>query len=146
MRYILMVKATEYTEAGVYHNREFKKAMLAYRDSLAEAEVLLAAEEIQPSSTGMRITYPTCGGKPKFQAGPFPVEQALIAEYFLIEVASESEALNWALRMPVQKERGEMAIELRRIEELSNADKKPRLEVLEADLTNQIMILRESKR
>lgn len=143
MRFILMVKATPHTEAGVYHSSEFRKDMMAYKKTLADAEALLAAEEIQPSSTGMRITHSPCGGAPGFQAGPFPVDHALIAEYFLIEAETETEALNWALRMPIPQECGETSIEMRRIEEVSNSDKKPRLEAIEADLHNQLTMLRE---
>lgn len=143
MRFILMVKATEYSEAGVNPGREFLKAMMVYKRSLAEAGVLLAAEEIQPSSSGMRITHSIYGGEPEFEAGPFPVEQAFIAKYFLIEVETEREAVNWALRIPVQKEYGAASIELRKIEEVSNIDQGPRLETMEADLHNQLKMLRE---
>ncbi|MFC6333561.1 YciI family protein [Paenibacillus septentrionalis] len=145
MRFILMVNATEYSEAGVYHSNDFIREMIAYKKVLTEAGVLLAAEEIQPSSTGIKITHLSCGKEPELRAGPFPVEQALISKYFLIEAESETEALNWALRMPIQKEFGEVTIEMRRIEEMFNSKKSSRLRAMEADLADQLTMLRESR-
>jgi hypothetical protein len=118
---MLIVKATGYSEAGVDHSREHDAAMIAYKKSLAEAGVLLAAEELQPSSTGIRISYPSHGGEPEVQAGPFPANQELIAKFTLIEARTEDEALHWALRMPVPTGRGGCEIELRRLEDNSGS-------------------------
>lgn len=145
MRFILMVKASEYSEAGLSQSKEYKKAMMTYKKILTEAEVLLAAEEIQPSSTGMRFTHSTRGGEPEFKAGPFPVEEALIAAFFIIDAETENEALNWAARIPVLRDSGETLIELRRMEETSHADNKPILHALEADLLQQLTILKKGE-
>ncbi|WP_239617730.1 YciI family protein [Cohnella mopanensis] len=117
MRYMLMVKATGYSEARVNHSREYNEAMIAYKKTLAKAGALLATEELQPSSAGIRISYPAYGENPEILAGPFPVDQKLVAEYTLIDAKTEEDALNWALQMPVPAGRGEFEIELRRLEE-----------------------------
>ncbi|MFC5651183.1 YciI family protein [Paenibacillus solisilvae] len=143
MRFMLIVKATGYSEAGVNHSREHSDARIAYKKSLSKAGALLAAEELQPSSTGIRISYPSHGGDPEVQAGPFPPDQELIAEYTLIDVGTEDEALNWALRMPVPAGRGECEIELRRLEENSDSLREPRLQALEADLQDQLNMLKK---
>ncbi|TNJ62439.1 YciI family protein [Paenibacillus hemerocallicola] len=121
MRFMLIVKATGYSEAGVNHSREHNDARIAYKQSLAKAGVLLAAEELQPSSTGIRISYPSHGGEPEVQAGPFPANQEIIAEFTLIEARTEDEALNWALRLPAPAGRGGCEIELRRLADNSDS-------------------------
>lgn len=143
MRYMLMIKATGYSEAGVQPGREHGEAMLAYKRSLARAGALLAAEELQPSSSGLRITYPPHGGEPEVQAGPFPVDQALIAEYALIDVETEDEALRWALRMPVPAGRGECRLELRRLGEQPDFLREPRMQAMESDLLDQLHMLKK---
>jgi hypothetical protein len=142
MRFMLIVKATGYSEARVKQSREHNDEMIAYKKSLAKAGALLAVEELQPSSTGIRITYPSHGGEPELRPGPFPVDQELIAEYTLIEVSTEVEALNWALRMPVPADRGECEIELRKLEENSSSLREPRIQALEADLKDQLNMLK----
>jgi len=77
------------------------------------------------------------------QVGPFPADQELIAEYTLIDVGTEKEALNWALRMPVPAGRGECKIELRRLEENSDSLREPRLQAMEADLQDHLDILKK---
>lgn len=141
MRFMIMVKATGYSEAGVKQSREHNDAMTAYKKSLARAGALLAAEELEPSSSGIRISYPMHGGEAEVQAGPFPADQALIAEYTLIDAKSEEEALDWALRMPVPAGR-ECEVELRRLEENPDALREPRIKALEADLQDQLDMLK----
>ncbi|WP_409340579.1 YciI family protein [Paenibacillus sp. MBLB4367] len=141
MRFMLIVKATGYSETGVNHSREHNEERIAYKKSLAKAGALLAAEALQPSSTGIRISYPAHGGEPELRPGPFPADQELIAEYTLIEVETEVEALNWALRMPVSAGRGECEIELRRLEDYSGSLRDPRLQAMEADLQDQLNML-----
>ncbi|QMV41497.1 YciI family protein [Cohnella cholangitidis] len=142
MRYMLIVKATGYSESGIHQSREHNDAKAAYKKSLAKAGALLAAEELQPSSTGIRITYPTHGGEPDIQAGPFPADHELMAEYILIDAKTEDEAVGWALRMPVPAGRGECEIELRRLEENSDSLREPRTRALEADLRDQLYMLK----
>ncbi|MBP1989867.1 YciI family protein [Paenibacillus eucommiae] len=143
MRFMLIVKASGFSEAGVNHSGEHIDSMMAYKKSLAKAGVLLASEELQPSSTGIRISYPSHGGEPEVQAGPFTLDHELIAEFTLIDVETEDEALNWALRMPIPAGRGECEIELRRLGENSDCQREPRIQAMEADLQDQLNMLRK---
>lgn len=142
MRYMIIIKSTGHREAGIPVRAEHVHAVSAFRRSLAEAGILLAAEELLPSSFGTRITYPAGGARPRIQSGPFPADGMLVAEVALIEVASEEEALNWALRVPVPSGCGEFAIELRGLKEQPAAEKVIQHLTLEHDLENHLHMLR----
>ncbi|UUZ95201.1 YciI family protein [Paenibacillus sp. P25] len=123
MRFMMIVKATTDSEAGVMPSQEPLNAMLRYNEELAKAGVLLAADGLQPSSSGIRISYPEPGGKPKVVDGPFTEAKEIIAGFTLIEVKSREEAIEWAMRMPDPHGGGQGQIELRQIfdpEELSS--------------------------
>ncbi|RKP58090.1 YciI family protein [Cohnella endophytica] len=115
MRYLLMVKAGKHAEAGVMPSRELVDAMSEYNERLAQAGVLLAAEGLQPSASGIRIAYPMPGDHPVVTVGPFLEDKKLVAGYTLIDVGSEEEAVEWALRMPDPSGYGEGEIELRQL-------------------------------
>lgn len=138
MRYMLIVKATGYTEAGITNGRKHSEAMAAYKEALAGAGALLASEQLQPSFSGMRILYPANGERPEIVFGPFPVDQQLIGGYMLIDAATEEEAIQWALRMPVPEGRGAHEIELRKLEESPDRVRDPRALAMETDLKEQI--------
>ncbi|NOU67722.1 YciI family protein [Paenibacillus sp. LMG 31461] len=141
MRYILMVKATGFSEARVKQSQTYIDQMKAYKKSLAMAGVLLAEEELQPSWAGIRICYPSQGGEPELLVGPFPIHQELLAEYTLIDVSSEEDALHWALQMPIPADRGKYELELRKLEERSSFIREPSRQVMEADLQDLRYIL-----
>ncbi|MED3572677.1 YciI family protein [Cytobacillus praedii] len=125
MRFMMIVKATTDSEAGVLPSQEQFDAMQKYNEELVRAGVLLAADGLMSSSNGIRISYPEPGGKPKIMDGPFTEAKELIAGYTLIEVKSREEAIEWALRMPDPHGFGQGEIELRQvfeIEELTNND------------------------
>lgn len=143
MRFILIVKATGYSETGIKYSPEHNEAMIAYKKSLAKSGVLCDAEEFQPSSTGIRLIYPAHGGKPKILAGPFLVDQGLITEYTLIDVRAEDEAADWALQMPVPRERGIFEIEIRQLKESPVFIQDPRTLAMETDLEEQINMLKK---
>ena len=143
MRFMFIVKATGYSEAGVNCSQEHNAAMIAYRKSLASAGVLISAEELHPSSTGIRITYPIDSGKPELLVGPFPVDQELIAEYILIEVNSEVEALDWALQIPVRISRGKCKIEVRKLKEDQGFIRDIGTLVMETNLEDQLNMLKK---
>ncbi|MBD1379426.1 YciI family protein [Metabacillus arenae] len=143
MRFMLIVKATEYTETGVKYSRKYTDAVNAYKKSLARAGVLLATEELQPSSNGIRILYPLHGGEPEVIAGPFTVGQELIAGYTLIDVSSEDEAAEWALQMPFPEGFGVFEIEMRMLEEETETIHDPRTLAMAADLEDQINMLKK---
>ncbi len=141
MRFMLIIKATGYSEVGVNQSQEHVVAMMTYKKSLARVGALLAAEELRPSSSGLRICYSLAGGEPERQAGPFPADQELIAEYMVIDVRSENEALKWALRMPVLAGR-ECTIEIRGLEENANSLSESSSQIMEADLQDHLDMLR----
>ena len=140
MRYLLLVQATGFTETGMNPGEDYKEAVKAYRQSLAEAGVLLAAEELRPSAAGMRIAYLPGRAAPEVWPGPFPIEQGLIAEFALIDVDTEEEALNWALRMPVPSGQGICGIELRRLEDKTEHSHHSRQTATEAGLKDFLQL------
>lgn len=115
MRFMMVVKGTKDSEAGVMPSQELLEAMMRYNEELAKAGVLLAADGLHASSTGIRISYPEPGGKPKVIDGPFTEAKEIIAGYTLIEVKSREEAIEWAMRMPDPHGNGEGQIELRQV-------------------------------
>ncbi|MCM3785055.1 YciI family protein [Neobacillus mesonae] len=117
MRFMMIVKGTTDSEAGKLPSQELIDAMHKYNEELAKAGVLLGGDGLQPSSNGIRISYPEPGGKPKVVDGPFTEAKEIIAGYTLIEVKSKEEAIEWALRMPDPHGFGQGEIELRQIYE-----------------------------
>lgn len=98
MRFMMIVKATTDSEAGVLPSPELLEAMQRYNEELARAGVMLGGDGLHPSSSAIRISYPEPGGKPKVGDGPFTEAKEMIAGYTLIEVKSREEAIEWALR------------------------------------------------
>ena len=101
MRFMMMVRANQESEAGLTQNRETEKLfadMARYHEELAKAGVLLDATGLQPSAKGWRIKY--SGGKRTVVDGPFSESKELIAGYTLIQVKSREEAMEWARRFP----------------------------------------------
>lgn len=143
MRYMLIVKSTSYTEAGVTLKSKYMDAMAIYKNALTQAGVLLTAERLQPSSSGIRIIHPPDGGPLQMQSGPFPVDTELISEFVLIEVSREAEALQWASKLPIPQDQGEWQIEIRRLEEDRDFRLEARTVTMEADLMDQMSILKQ---
>ncbi|MEV0595885.1 YciI family protein [Nonomuraea cavernae] len=96
---MIVGRSNEESEAGVMPSQELVDAMMEYNESLVKAGVLLAAEGLYPSSHGARIAY--SGGKATVLDGPFTEAKELIAGFWLIQVKSREEALEWAMRIPV---------------------------------------------
>ena len=112
MRFMVMVRADESTEAGKLPSRELLEAMGKYNEELAAAGVLLAGEGLQPSSEGARVTF---RGKERIVTdGPFAETKELIAGYWMFRVASMEEAIEWVRRCPNPLE-GESVVEIRRV-------------------------------
>ncbi|MFI6732263.1 YciI family protein [Nonomuraea sp. NPDC050451] len=99
MKFMIVGKANAETEAGVLPSQELVDNMHAYNEALAKAGVLLAAEGLYPSSQGAQIAY--SGGKATVIDGPFAEAKELIAGFWLIQVKSREEAIEWAMRVPV---------------------------------------------
>ena len=98
MRFMIIVKASADTEAGVMPEEQLMAAMAGYHEALAEAGVLLEASGLQPSAKGWRIRYR--GDRRIVTDGPFADTKDLIAGYTLIQVRGRDEAMEWARRFP----------------------------------------------
>src|SRR5437870_9260977 len=117
MRFMMIVKANKDSEAGKMPSEELLSAMGKYNEELLKAGVLLDATGLQPSSKGARIQF--SGAKRTVVDGPFTESKELIAGYWLIQVKSKEEALEWAKRAPNPHGEGaETNIELRQLFEL----------------------------
>jgi hypothetical protein len=98
VRFMIIVKATRDSEAGVMPEHRVFEEMAEYHEQLQKAGVLLDASGLQPSSKGWRVRY--SGGTRSVVDGPFTEAKELIAGYTLIQVASREEAMEWARRFP----------------------------------------------
>jgi hypothetical protein len=122
MRYIIIVKATKDSEAGVMPREPLLSAMASYHEELAKAGALIDGSGLQASSKGWRVHYPAGGdGKPTLIDGPFPLTKDLMAGYTIIHANSEDEAREWTLRFPNPAGEGvQTEIEVRRLFELED--------------------------
>lgn len=119
MRYMIIVKATQDSEAGVMPEEPMFAEMATYHEELAKAGVLLDASGLQPSSRGFRVKYE--GGKRTVVDGPFTESKELIAGFTMIQVKSRAEAVEWARRFPNPVAPGaDCEIEVRQLFELDD--------------------------
>ncbi|MGH7621302.1 MAG: YciI family protein [Gemmatimonadaceae bacterium] len=98
MRFMVMVKSNAATEAGELPSTELLTAMGKFNEELVRAGVMLAGEGLQPSSKGARIKF--SGGKRSVVDGPFAESKELIAGFWIIQVKSKAEAIEWMKRCP----------------------------------------------
>ncbi|MFF7727230.1 YciI family protein [Streptomyces sp. NPDC008001] len=113
-RFMMIVKASEESEAGALPTKEMIAEMSAYNDRLLEAGALLAADGLWASAEGARVTF--SDGRPVVTDGPFAGAKDLVAGFWVIRAEDRDEALDWARRVPFRD--GE--IEVRRIFEPSD--------------------------
>lgn len=113
MRFMVMVRATRASEAGEMPSEQLITAMGNFNEELVRAGVLLAAEGLQPSSKGARIRF--SGERREVIDGPFAETRELIAGFWLIQVRSFDEAIEWMKRCPNPFEDGTSEIELRQV-------------------------------
>jgi hypothetical protein len=118
MRFMLIVKASKDSEAGVMPTEELLLAMGRYNDELMKAGVLLATDGLQPSSKGSRVKF--SGGKITVTDGPFTETKELIAGFWLVQVRSKEEAIEWVKRCPAPMPGGEGEIEIRQVFEMED--------------------------
>jgi hypothetical protein len=114
MRFMVLVKADQDSEAGVLPSKELVAEMGKYNEELVKAGVLLASEGLHASSKGARVAF--SGDKRTVTDGPFTEAKELIAGFWLIQVKSKEEAIEWASRVPFAD--GE--IEIRQVLEASD--------------------------
>lgn len=98
MRFMIIVKATDDSEAGAMPEESLIAEMADYHEQLAKAGMLLDASGLQPSAKGWRIRY--SGGQRRVVDGPFAETKELIAGYTLIQAQSREEAIEWTKRFP----------------------------------------------
>ena len=111
MRVMVLIKATEQSEAGEMPSEQLLSDMTAFNEELVKAGVMLAGEGLHPSSKGARVRFDS-EGKASVIDGPFAETKELIAGFWLWEVRSMEEAVEWAKRCPNPME-GESFLELR---------------------------------
>ena len=115
MRFMMLVKASKESEAGVLPSKELLAAMGQFNEEMAKAGVLLSGEGLHASSKGARVTF--SGSKRSVTDGPFAETKELLAGFWMIEVKSKAEAIAWASRVPFTD--GEV-IEVRQVQEASD--------------------------
>ena len=117
MRFMMLMipKGYEQAKPGTMPDAKAVAAMMTYNESLQKAGVLLSLDGLHPPSMGARISF--SGGKPKVTAGPFGEAKEVIGGYWMIEVKSKEEAIEWASRCPASDNE---VIEIRQVMELAD--------------------------
>lgn len=118
MRFMMIVIPKGYGDAapGTMPKADEVAAMMKYNEQLQQAGVLLALDGLHPPSTGARVTWPD-GKKPVVIDGPFPEAKEVVGGYWLIDVKSREEAVEWAKRIPGSSD---MTVEIRQVQEVAD--------------------------
>ena len=111
---LMIPKGYEKAEPGAMPSAEAVSAMMKYNESLQKAGVLLALDGLHPPSEGVRVSF--AGGKPLVTDGPFAESKEVIGGYWMIQVKSKDEAIEWAKRCPASQNE---VIEIRQVQEFS---------------------------
>ena len=118
MKVMVIVKVTEDSEAGVMPSQELLEAMTEYNEDLVKSGIMLGGDGLHPSSRGKRVRF--SGAKRTIVDGPFAETKELIAGYWLWQVKSMEEALEWVRRCPDPMPGEESEIEIRPVFELDD--------------------------
>jgi hypothetical protein len=119
MRFMMIVKATPDSEAGILPSNELLEAMGRFNEEMVKAGIMLAAEGLHASSKGARVRF--SGGKTSVIDGPFTETKELVAGFWLIQVKSKDEAIAWARRCPAPfGESQDSEIEIRQVFEMED--------------------------
>jgi len=113
MRFMVMVKATKDSEAGVMPSQELLTAMMKYNEELVKAGVMQAGEGLHPSSKGARVRF--SGDKRTVIDGPFAETKELVAGFWIWKCKSKQEAIEWLKKCPCPMPGEESEIEIRQI-------------------------------
>lgn len=135
MRFMVLVKADKNSEAGVMPDKKLLTDMGKYNEALAKAGVLMAGEGLHPSSKGMRIRF--SDAKRTVIDGPFAETKELLAGFWIFQVKSRQEAIEWVKRAPFS---GETEIEIRQVFEAADFGEAftPELQEQEERLRSQV--------
>lgn len=117
MRFMILVKADKDSEAGVMPSEDLLSAMAKYNEELIKAGVMIAGDGLQPSSKGARVRFD--GNERTVIDGPFSETKELLAGYWIFQVKSKEEAIEWVKRCP-NPMLGTSEIEIRQVFELSD--------------------------
>ena len=117
MRFMMLMipKGYESAAPGTMPDAKAVDAMMKYNESLQKAGVLLALDGLHPPSMGARVTFK--GGKAKVQDGPFPEAKEVLGGYWMIQVKSREEAIQWASRCPAGENE---TIEIRQVQDMGD--------------------------
>ena len=117
MRFMLLMipRGYEHAAPGTMPDPNAVAAMMKYNESLQKAGVLLALDGLHPPSTGARVTF--TGGKPRVTDGPFAEVKEVLGGYWMIDVKSRAEAIEWATRCPAGDNE---TIEVRQVQEMED--------------------------
>src|SRR5579872_6860103 len=117
MRFMMLMipKGYESAKPGTMPDAKLVAAMMKYNESLQKAGVLLAIDGLHPPSMGARVSF--AGGKPKVTDGPFAETKEVIGGYWMIQVNSRQEAIDWASRCPASENE---VIEIRQVQEFAD--------------------------
>jgi hypothetical protein len=144
MRFMILVKADKSSETGALPDEKLLAEMGKYNEDLARAGVLLAAEGLQPSSKGARVRF--SGTKRTVIDGPFTEAKELIAGFWLIQVKSKEEAIEWVKRSPNPFPGTESEIEIRQVFEASDFGPELTPELREAEERVSAQMAKNAKR
>jgi hypothetical protein len=138
MRFMVIVKASKSSEAGVLPSTELMTEMGKFNEELVKAGVMLAGEGLQPTSKGARVRF--SGSRRTVIEGPFDFSNDLIAGFWLWQVKSKEEAIEWVKRCPSPHPDGDCEIEIRQLFEAEDfgAELTPELKEQEERLRAQI--------
>lgn len=132
MRFVVFVKASKESEAGAMPDAKDLNEMNAYNEQLVKAGAMLAGEGLHPSSQGVRIRY--AGGKRTVVDGPFGETKELVAGFWILQLKSQAEAVEWLKRAPFKD--GE--VEIRQIFEAEDFAYAPEAMAKEKELRSKI--------
>src|SRR5215813_11066425 len=138
MRFMILVKATKDSEAGVMPNQQLLTEMGKFNEELVKAGVMLAGEGLHPSSKGARVKFSK--GKLTVTDGPFTETKELICGFWIWQVKTMEEAIEWVKRIPNPDNEEEGEMEIRQVFEMEDfgAEFTPELREQEARLREQL--------
>ena len=115
MRFLMIMYPDRAAESAAVPDTKAVEAMMKYNEELAKAGVLLSLDGLHPTSKGARIHFP--GGKPTVQDGPFTEAKEIVGGFWMLQVKSKEEAIEWAKRVPAA---GTNFVELRQVFEMTD--------------------------
>jgi len=138
MKFMVMIKATAASEAGAMPSEKLLTEMGNFNEELVKAGVMLAGEGLHPSAKGARVRFN--GSQRTVVDGPFTETKELIAGFWIIDVSSKEEAIEWMKRCPNPFDEGESEIEIRQIFEMEDFGQEltPELREQEERLREQV--------